>query len=124
MRRLQQTAYAVCMLLAVVVLAAAAILAHPPKPAENYMSTHPASTMAPLMGFPADALVNAGDAEALDALPGVGEVIAGRIIETREMLKGFRLPEDLLLVKGIGQKTLEKIMDALEAPLVPLEELE
>ena len=80
--------------------------------------------MTPLKGFSDESLVNSADARTLDRLPGVGEVIAQRIIETRAYLNGFRLPEDLLLVKGIGEKTLIKIMEALQEPLVSLEELE
>ena len=89
----------------------------------HYTSAHPAATMPPLWGFAADSIVNSGDARELDTLPGVGEVISQRIIETRKLIHGFRIPADLMLVKGIGEKTLEKIMNALEEPLVQLEEL-
>ena len=75
------------------------------------------------MGLSADSLVNSGDAKQLDKLPGVGEVISQRMIEMRDMIGGFRLPEDLMLVKGIGEKTFAKIMAALDEPLVLLPEL-
>jgi competence protein ComEA len=37
----------------------------------------------------------------------VGPVIAGRIIEYRETHGPFQRPEDIMKVKGIGQKTWE-----------------
>ncbi len=49
----------------------------------------------------------------LETLPGIGPIIAGRIIEYRQQFGNFQSLEDLLLVKGIGTKRLEKI-----APLV------
>lgn len=55
--------------------------------------------------------VNTATLEELVALPGIGEVIAKRIIEYRETHGPFRRPEDLLEVKGIGPKKLEKIKD-------------
>ena len=52
--------------------------------------------------------VNAATFEQLQTLPGVGKVIAGRIIEERQ-LDPFRSVDDLRRVRGIGVKTLEKI---------------
>lgn len=43
------------------------------------------------------------------ALPGVGEGIARRVIESRENEGPFAGPDDLMRVKGIGPKTLERI---------------
>ncbi len=48
-------------------------------------------------------------AQGLEALPGVGSKIAQAIVETREILGGFRAVEDLLLVPGIGPKLMAKI---------------
>ena len=53
--------------------------------------------------------VNAADAEALDALPGIGPVYAARIVEYREAHGPFEKAEDLAAVKGIGPKTVEKL---------------
>ena len=39
----------------------------------------------------------------LDALPGIGPVLAGRIIEFREKRGGFRRVEELLSVPGISE---------------------
>ena len=47
----------------------------------------------------------------LTALPGIGEKTAEAILALRESLGGFRYPEDLLLVHGIGAKKLDSIYD-------------
>jgi comEA protein len=44
-------------------------------------------------------------------LPGVGEVMAERIIEYREQNGKFMKPEDLMKVKGIGEKKFEKLKE-------------
>lgn len=52
--------------------------------------------------------LNAADEEALQMLPGVGPALARRIVEARRT-RPFRTVEDLLLVRGIGPATLERI---------------
>ena len=123
MRHTRQIGYFTCAIAAAVLLLVGWLISNPPHEAISFESIHPAYAVKPMVGFGDDSLVNTGDAKALDTLPGVGEVIAQRIIETRAYLNGFRLPEDLLLVKGIGEKTLEKIMETLQESLVRLEEL-
>ena len=49
--------------------------------------------------------LNAGSLEELDALPGVGPVIARRIVENRP----YDTLDDLLAVPGIGPATLERL---------------
>jgi len=49
--------------------------------------------------------LNTASREALEALPGIGPTLAGRIVKARP----YRSVEDLLRVKGIGEKTLEGI---------------
>ena len=60
--------------------------------------------------------VNSASWEELTALPGVGPSLARKIVEERETNGLFYLPEDLLSVSGIGEKTLEKLR-----PLISLE---
>ncbi len=53
--------------------------------------------------------VNSAGKRELMALPGIGEVIAERIIRYRAEHGAFRSVRDLLKVKGIGKKKLEHI---------------
>ena len=57
--------------------------------------------------------INAASKEQLMALDGVGESYAERIIEYREKNGKFQRPEDIMHVKGIGEKTFEKIKDKI-----------
>lgn len=53
--------------------------------------------------------VNTASVDQLQLLPRVGPTVAARIVEHRESHGEFRAPEDLLLVKGIGEATLERL---------------
>jgi competence protein ComEA len=53
---------------------------------------------------------NAGLAE-LDTIPGIGPVLAQRIIDYREQNGLFSSPEEIQNVSGIGPKTYEKMAD-------------
>jgi competence protein ComEA len=53
--------------------------------------------------------VNTAEWPELAQLPDVGPVLAGRIVESRENEGPYVDHEDLMRVKGIGPKTLEKI---------------
>jgi competence protein ComEA len=66
-------------------------------------------------GFAADAPVDINHAslEELTTLKYVGETIAKRIIEYREQIDGFKTIEQLLEVKGFGQKALEANKDRI-----------
>jgi competence protein ComEA len=57
--------------------------------------------------------VNTATAEDLEALPGVGPVMAQRIIEYRQSRGPFQKIDDLLSVHGIGRKKLAHL-----APLI------
>lgn len=58
--------------------------------------------------------INTATAEELCDLPGVGEVIAERIVTFRRENGPFSSLEELLLVEGIGEKTLEEIYEYME----------
>ena len=55
--------------------------------------------------------INTASAEELDELPGVGPVLAGRIIDYREQNGGFQSLEQLKNVSGIGEAVFEKLKD-------------
>jgi len=51
--------------------------------------------------------INQASAEQLALLPRVGPSVAQRIVDFREENGGFKAVEDLMLVRGIGEKTFE-----------------
>ena len=53
--------------------------------------------------------LNSATTEQLTTIPGIGEAMAQRIIDWREEHGPFRRVEDLMKVKGIGERSLEKI---------------
>ena len=53
--------------------------------------------------------VNTATAEQLTALPGVGPKLAARIVEHRQKEGAYHSVQDLLNVKGIGEKNLARI---------------
>jgi len=55
--------------------------------------------------------INKAGAEMLVLLPGIGDILAERIIEYREENGDFASPEEIMEVKGIGEATFEKIRD-------------
>lgn len=55
--------------------------------------------------------INTAGVDELQTLPGIGQVLAQRIIDSRTQYGEFRIPEDILRVSGIGQSTLSKILD-------------
>ncbi len=60
--------------------------------------------------------LNRSTAAELEELPGVGPVLATRIVDFREANGPFTEIEDLLDVGGIGEAKLEAMRDAIEAP--------
>ncbi|MFQ6613934.1 MAG: ComEA family DNA-binding protein [Fidelibacterota bacterium] len=53
--------------------------------------------------------INIANRKELESLPTIGPVTAGRIIEFRNANGPFKSTDELKKVKGIGDKTLEKI---------------
>ncbi len=79
----------------------------------NLSSFLPQNEVLPSSG--SDSLININTAteEQLESLPGIGEVLAGRIIQHRREKGTFSSPEDLLDVHGIGSKRLEEIREKI-----------
>jgi len=57
--------------------------------------------------------INSADEKDLVTLPGIGPVKATAIIDYRTDHGSFKSPEELTKVKGIGNKTLEKLRDQI-----------
>jgi competence protein ComEA len=55
--------------------------------------------------------INTASAKELEELPGIGEVIAQRIVDYRTQHGPFHDVKDLLKVEGIGQKKFDSIKD-------------
>lgn len=53
--------------------------------------------------------LNTATAEQLETIPGVGAKMAERIIQYREKNGGFKKPEDLMNVQGVGEKSFLKM---------------
>lgn len=71
----------------------------------------PTAQEAQAVTYPID--LNTAGKEALMTLPGIGEVLAQRILAYRDENGPFRTVEELLNVDGIGEKRLEEIRDLI-----------
>ena len=60
--------------------------------------------------------INTASAEELEKLPGVGKVLAARIIEHRQNYGPFRRPEELIIVPGISDRKFREMR-----PLITVE---
>ena len=61
----------------------------------------------PTFAASAQVNINSASAEQLTLLPRVGASVAARIVEFRKENGPFKSAEDLMLVRGIGEKTFE-----------------
>ena len=57
--------------------------------------------------------INTASATEFEALPGIGPKMAQRIVEYREKNGAFKKIEDLMNVKGIGEKNFLKLKSQL-----------
>lgn len=81
----------------------------------------PESSDPDLVGSPVGSVdglvsINRATATELETLPGVGPVLAGRIVQHREDHGHFDTVEDLLDVTGIGEAKLASIRDLIKVP--------
>jgi competence protein ComEA len=90
--------------------------AHPPgAPVASASSGTAKAAADPPSGITRDGkvILNAATAEQLTRLPGVGVKRAAAIVKLRDRLKRFRRVTDLLRVRGIGVKTLKRMLPHL-----------
>jgi competence protein ComEA len=57
--------------------------------------------------------INTATVSQLTELPGVGEKLAARIVEFRQKQGPFKSTQELMNVKGIGEKNLQKLQQYL-----------
>lgn len=57
--------------------------------------------------------INTAGVEQLTTLPGVGEKLAARIVEYRQKSGGFKSTQELMNVRGLGEKNFQKIQGFL-----------
>ena len=95
--------------------------AAPARPAPQPASGHTPPAHAPASAAPPappsvepKIILNTASAEELQRLPGVGQKRAEAIIELRTRLKGFKRLTDLLRIKGIGPRSLKRMLPLLE----------
>lgn len=80
-----------------------------PQPVAAAPSTAPTPPPQPAAGLTVRINVNTADAGLLDSLPRIGPALAARIIEYRNANGPFASLQDLVKVKGIGEKTVEEL---------------
>ena len=71
----------------------------------------PAAARATTTAAPAGAAINLNTATVaqLETIPGIGKATAERILEYRQKNGGFKKVEDLMNVRGIGEKSFLKM---------------
>lgn len=75
-------------------------------------ATAPAQTVPEeTVSFPVN--INTADADTLAALPGIGQVLAKRILAYRQQNGFFRVVEEITNVEGIGEKKAEAILELI-----------
>ena len=76
------------------------------EPRQAQDAARPSRTAAPLN-------LNTATADELEALPGIGPATATRILEYRQKNGPFKKIEDLMNIKGIGEKSFLKLKPLL-----------
>ena len=84
-------------------------------PARQVSAAVPAETQAEpsLQAASLPVNINTADAAELAALPGIGEVLAQRILDYRRVHGDFSAVEQLTNVEGIGEGKLESILELI-----------
>ena len=71
---------------------------------------------------PAKVNLNTASAEQLVELPGIGPALATRIVEHRQKAGAFKSVQELMNVKGIGERSLQKLQPYLTVGDTPARE--
>ncbi len=79
----------------------------PPAPPTAPRPTQPADSGSPPSRQVVLIDLNSATQQDLERIPGIGPVIAQRILRYRAQYGGFRRIEELMLIQGIGQRTFE-----------------
>lgn len=95
---------------------ARAVVHAPPEPSCGEGNHGPSCGAAAGVTADGKVILNVASAETLDTLPGIGSSRALAIVALREKLGRFKRIEDLLRVRGIGRRSLDKLR-----PLVVLD---
>ncbi len=105
-----------CLVVSLMIVLIPAISLPSPKAPDPYQASAGPARF-PRRAWPAGTIsVNDADAETLTEINGIGETIAAMIIMEREKNGPFFYPEDLLAVRGIGNKKLQQIWPMLDIP--------
>lgn len=103
------------LLAACVVLAAwAMFMGREPQVRTSYAASGRRAVVEPVRVQTGTIPVNRADEALLDDLPGIGESTALAILEERRLNGPFFYPEDLMHVRGIGEKKLEDMRELLD----------
>lgn len=76
----------------------------------------PAPPPVAIAAKPAAINLNTATIEQLETLPGIGRKVAERILEFRTKSGGFKKVEELMNVKGIGEKSFLKLKPLVVVP--------
>jgi competence ComEA-like helix-hairpin-helix protein len=80
----------------------------------------PAAALAGKKKPPAQPInINTATADELQLVPGIGPVTAGKILQMRKSYGSFKSVDDLLAIRGLGPKRLEKMRKYLTVGKTP-----
>lgn len=96
-----------------IALAAAITLAAPATAVSSQAKSAETKTAATKVPQGAVVNINTAPADQLELLPGVGPKTAARIIEYRQKNGGFKKIEELMNVRGIGEKVFLRMKNQL-----------